>query len=411
MKRVTLASALRVAKASLSPGASPNASTTAFVIALALALAVAGCSREPGQEHPGPEVIDRLKAYAEAHHVRPTDYVLSKFKDHDVVFLGEVHRVKHDVELVRDLIPHLYSHGICYLGTEFGRRVDQALIDSLIFSPEYDEALARRITLQQYVFWGFQEYVDIYRAAWQLNQSRPGNSPRFRILGLNNSPDWSQVKEGSDREKGDVMRKVWHGETEEDWARAILDSVVAKGEKILVYSGMHHAFTRYRQPIVVDGEFIRFGDVRMGNYVFDAIGDRAFSVFMHGPWSSAEGYGSSLVKPADGVIDHVMAELDPSLLPIGFDTGGTPFGELKAETSFYTCGYDDFTLSLFCDGYIYQKPLSEYEGVTPIPDFINEGNIDYARAQCPNPDFRESDLEDFNVAIGRHADLTRWRLR
>lgn len=399
MKRVTLASAFSAASALL------------VAVGLGLALAVAGCSREPGQEGVDPEVVARLKAYAEAHGMPPADYVVSKFNDHDVVFLGEVHRVKHDVDLVRDLIPHLYTQGIYYLGTEFGRRVDQTVIDSLVFGPEYDEALARRIALQQYVFWGFQEYVDIYRAAWELNRRRPENSPRFRILGLNNSPDWSHIKDSSDRESGDVMKKVWHGETEEDWARVILDSVVAKGEKILVYSGMHHAFTRYRQPIVVDGEFIRFGDVRMGNYVFDAIGERAFTIFLHGPWSSAEGYGSSLVKPADGVIDEVMAELDPSLLPVGFDTGGTPFGSLKAETSFYTYGYDDFTLLLFCDGYIYQKPITQYEGVTPIPDFINECNIDYARAQSPDPAFRERSPQDFNVAIARHADLSRWRLR
>ncbi len=399
MKRVTLASALSAASALL------------VAVGLGLALAVAGCSREPGREPVDPEVVARLKAYAEAYGMPPADYVVSKFNDHDVVFLGEVHRVKHDVDLVRDLIPHLYAQGIYYLGTEFGRRVDQALIDSLVFGPEYGEALARRIALQQYVFWGFQEYVDIYRGAWELNRRRPENRPRFRILGLNNSPDWSHIKDSSDRESGDVMKKVWHGETEEDWARVILDSVVAKGEKILVYSGMHHAFTRYRQPIVVDGEFIRFGDVRMGNYVFDAIGERAFTIFLHGPWSSAEGYGSSLVKPADGVIDEVMAELDPSLLPIGFDTGGTPFGSLKAEMSFYTYGYDDFTLSLFCDGYIYQKSLTQYEGVTPIPDFINESNIDYARAQSPDPNFRERSPQDFNVAIARHADLSRWRLR
>jgi hypothetical protein len=380
-------------------------------LCLSILLIFAGCSGGPDQKPADPEVLKNLKAYIEANHMVPDEYVVSKFLDHTVVFLGEVHRVKHQVEFVGDLIPELYASGVYYLGTEFARREDQALIDSLILSPEYDEALAREITLRQYVFWGYQEYVDIYRAAWEVNRSRPESAPPFRILGLNNSPDWSQVENRADRERGDVMKKVWHGQTEEDWARVILDSVIAGGGKILVYSGMHHAFTVYRQPVVVDGEFIRYGDVRMGNYVYDAIGKRAISVFMHGPWNSSDGYDRGLVHPADGAIDQVMAEVDPALLPVGFDTGGSPFGDLKGETSVYWHGYDDFTLSNFCDGYIYTRPLEEYEGVIPIPDFIDEGNIDFARARSPDPDFRERSPRAFNQAIARHADINRWRLR
>ncbi len=381
------------------------------ILMFGLIAVLAGCSGGPDQEPADPALVAGLRSYAEAHGMAPADYILSKFDEHDVVFLGEVHRVKHDVELVQTLIPLLYERGVLYLGTEFGRREDQALIDSLILGAEYDEALARRITLQQYVFWGYQEYVDIYRAAWEVNRSRPEGSPPFRILGLNNSPDWSHVADNSDRDKGYVMKKVWHGETEEDWARVILDSVVARGGKMLVYSGMHHAFTEYRQPVVANGEFVRFGEMRMGNYVFEAIGKRAITVYLHGPWNSAAGYDRGVVRPADGVIDQVMAGLDPALLPIAFDTRGTPFGDLKGETSVYSHGYDDFRLSMFCDGYIYQRPFAEYEGVTPIVDFINEGNIDYARAQSPDPDYRDKSPAEFNKAIARHADLRRWRLR
>jgi hypothetical protein len=379
-------------------------------LAVFIACLIAGCGG--GSEEPvDSETLARLKTYVETHPMSPADFILDKFTDHDVIFLGEVHRVKHDVALVRDLLPLLYEHGIYSLGTEFGRRIDQDLIDSLITSPEYDEALAERITLQQYVFWGYQDYVDIYRAAWYLNRSLPEGGRPFRILGLNNSPDWSQVTDSGGRESGMVMKLVWHGETEEDWARVILDTVVARGEKILVYSGMHHAFTHYRQPVVADGEFIRFGDVRMGNYVFDKIGDRAMCIFLHGPWSPFDGYDQGVVRPADGAIDQAMAGVDRKFLPIGFDTRGTPFGDLPGSTSVYCHGYENFKLSDFCDGYIYTMPFSEYQGVTPIPDFINESNIEYARAQSPDPDFREATPEDFNRAIARNADLTRWRLR
>jgi len=47
---------------------------------------------------------ESLTTYIRANHVPPEDYVISKFKDHDIVFLGEQHRIKHDVELVQNLI-------------------------------------------------------------------------------------------------------------------------------------------------------------------------------------------------------------------------------------------------------------------------------------------------------------------
>jgi hypothetical protein len=378
--------------------------------AVVIALCVSGCGGRD-EKPAGEGLAARLAAYAEANHASPEDYIVSKFADHDVVILGEVHRVKHDVKLVQRLIPELAGAGVYYLGTEFARRKDQHLIDSLTTAAEYDEGLARLITLRQYVFWGFAEYTDIYRAAWEYNRSLPEGARTFRILGINNSPDWSLVRNAEDRENGRVMSEVWHGETEADWARVILDSVVAKGGKILVYCGMHHALTHYRQPVVLNGEFIRFGDVRMGNYLYDEIGDRVFSIFLHGPWNSSSGYDRNLVRPADGMIDEAMAEVDPSLLPIAFDTGGTPFGDLPAVTSVYSQGYEDFRLSMFCDGYVYVKPIPGYEGVTPIPDFINEENLDYARAQSPDPWFRDASTEDFNKAIARHADLTKWTLQ
>ena len=380
-------------------------------LALCLVGALTGCSGGPEEKPADPKLLTELRAYAESHAARPADYILGKFDHHDIIFLGEVHRVKHDVELVIDLLPKLHARGVCHLGTEFGRRKDQALIDSLLAGEEFDEALARRIALQQYVFWGYKEYIDIYRAAWALNRSRPEGTPRFRILGLNNSPDWSHVTDPSDRDMGYVMKRVWHGETEEDWARVILDSVLARGGKMLVYSGMHHAFTEYRQPVVMDGEFVRFAEMRMGNYVFEAIGKRAITVFLHGPWNSAKGYDRAVVRPADGAVDQAMAGLDPALLPIGFDTHGSPFGDLRGESSVYSHGYDDFRLAMFCDGYVYHRPFAGYEGVTPIADFINESNIDYARTQSPNPSYRDKSPDDFNEAIARHADLKRWRLR
>jgi hypothetical protein len=60
------------------------------------------------------------------------------FADHDVVLLGEQHRIKHDAPFVQELLPRLAEAGVNILATEFARRED----------------LAREVLLRQLVPWG-----------------------------------------------------------------------------------------------------------------------------------------------------------------------------------------------------------------------------------------------------------------
>jgi hypothetical protein len=376
---------------------------TSLILA-ALVVCTTFCRSQQAQSI-DPQVKSTLIEYIKTHYQSPEDYILSKFRDHDVVFLGEFHRIKHDPELVQTLIPLLYRSGVYHLGYEFARRQEQPQIDSLLQAPEYNEQLARHIIFRQFATWGYREYVDIFKAAWRLNHSLPEGSQPFRILGLNNSPDWSHVKVLEDRDKHDIMRKVWHGETEEDWARVLADVVIAKGEKALVYCGIHHAFTEYRQPVAVNGKFIRFGDIRAGNAIFQKIGKRSATICLHAPWTSAEGYDKPFVHPADGYVDAVLNDLDAYYQRVGFDLKNTPFGGLPGETSIYKFGYEHFTLGTIYDGYICQGPMSAYKGVTPIKDFINGQNLEEARAQSWDPGLRKASAEDFNTAIAQGADI------
>lgn len=346
-----------------------------------------------------------LIAYLDTHRRSPSEYIFDQFRDHDVVFLGEPHYVAQHVELVRQLIRDCPRHGVFTLCTEFVRREDQPLLDRLLDAPSYDDALARRIAFQQYVHWGYAEYLQIFRAAWELNRDLP-EDVRFRIFGLNDSPDWSLIRSPGDAENDSIRAAVWRGGGERYWAAVILDSVVARGRKALVYSGMHHAFTEFQQPIVLDGGFVRFETDRMGNFVFRAIGKRAVTICLHHPWPSASGYGSAWVYPADGTIDALMAGFEASHDPVGFDTRGTPFGTLTGATSVYHHGSEHFTLGQFCDGYVFLVPISEYTGVEPIRDFVDEDNLQAARLEAPNPEFRNASVQDFRRAAARAADVT-----
>jgi hypothetical protein len=376
-----------------------------LAVILCSGLAVAQPSAKPD-----PLVVKKLREYIRAHNRSPEEYVIAQFRDHDVVLLGEHHRVRQNILLVQRLIPLLYQAGVRTLATEFARRVDQPDIDSLLVGPKYDEALARSIVFRHNPLWGYQEYVDVLKAAWSLNHSLPKGSPPFLILALNNSPDWRFLENERDRNNGQVMAKVWHGETEKDWADALLKQVVDRGGKALVHCGAHHSFTRYRQPVVRNGRFIRFGDVRMGNHVYQAIGERAFSICLHRPWVGAEGYDAPPVLPADGYIDAALCSLAKNERRVGFDVTGSPFAKLPGELSLYKFGDEHFTLGAMCDGYIYQEPFKDFEWVTPIRGFVNDGNLEYARGQSDDPSLRSATQEAFFAEMARIPDDARARL-
>jgi uncharacterized iron-regulated protein len=112
------------------------------------------------------ETKKNLEDYLNTHWKSPEDYVIDKFSDHDIVIIGEVHGVKHDVELIHHLIPRLYKNGIYNLGIEFGSYEYQNKVDELINGKVYDENLARWILFKNNPIWGYKEYMDIYREAW-----------------------------------------------------------------------------------------------------------------------------------------------------------------------------------------------------------------------------------------------------
>ncbi len=357
---------------------------------------LAGCGPQQDKNPLDQTQLFELKQYLVANQLPPVDYVISKFIDHDVVFLGEFHRIKDNPVLVQQLIPRLYENGIFVLATEFANEVDQALIDSLLSGSTYDENLVRHIQVKHYSLWPWQEYLDIYKAAWELNRSLPDTARPFRILGINCDLDWTPVKTKDDFQKPEIRQQVWKGCSEENWSEVILEQT-RKGEKVFVYCGSHHAFTKYRQPVVsAEGEFIRFCDIRVGNYVREEIGDRAMTIYMHGPWFGLKSqYGEADHRPIGGAIDQLMAHLGTEAGPAGFDVISTPFGKLGDDKAIYSAGYENFTLDDFCDGYIWFRPFAEVETVTFAEGFYGDHNIEEAQIRVSQPSYRDAGPEYF----------------
>jgi hypothetical protein len=347
---------------------------------------------------------EELIGYLKSHWLSPEDYVISKFADHDIVFIGEYHRIKHDVELVQQLIPRLYAAGVRNLGIEFGCYEYQDKVDRLITAPAYDEDLARWLMFKEFVAWGYVEYIDIYRRAWELNKSLPSDKPKFRVINLNYRPAWSAMEEKMTPE---LWKKVWHkGDGDEHMASIIIKEFVDKNLKALIYSGSHHAFTSYHQPVVdfEKKQLIRFNTTRMGNIVRQKIPNRVFNIFLHSPWSTKASFEEHNY-PVGGAIDSVMDEFMDKR--VGFDVLGSPFGKLEDPETYYAYGYDKFDLGTFCDGYIYQEHLKDYEGCTVDEKFISHENFEEAVQNIPNFEFRKAvkKPQDLMNAIRQDADM------
>jgi hypothetical protein len=383
--------------ASLDPAGLETAARVAVrVVEKAAALTA---STPPPASAPDP----RLAAYLDAKGQTPEDYVIGKFAGHDLVFLGEYHRIRHDPELVGRLIPRLYRAGVRNLGIEFGVVETQADVDALLAAPSFDEEKARRILFAWFVLWPYREYLDLYRRAWEFNRTLPAGAPRFRIVHLNYKVNWSALRGERTRE---AMEKLYpKGETDPYMASVALREFTGKGEKALIYSGLHHAFTRYRQPRFnfAEQQLYGFTENRMGNVVWREVGDRAFLIVLHAPFLTKNQNESA--PPAAGVIDAVMAARGNR--PVGFDVKGSPFGKLADPRSYYAVGYPDYTLETLCDGYIFQRALADYEGVHVDPLFYSESNLAEAVANLPDPALREriNTVERLRAATGHDADI------
>ncbi len=330
-------------------------------------------------------LVTPLLTYAQAHWRSPEDYVIDSFSRHDIVMLGEMYKIRQNVELVVGLVPRLYAAGIHNLGIEYALSDDQAQIDALVTAPAWNDADARAITFDWVVTWGYQEYLDIYKAAWRVNKDRPQGAAPFRVVGLSVRQDWELLKTDRDITNPVVVAGIYsHGLPEAHMADTIDREFTQKGQKALVFCGTQHIFTRYRSKAYEkNAALMKLADVRRaGNIVYGRIGSKAWGVSLHAPWPDGTqkiGFG----YPASGAIDALIDALPPDKQSAGWDLPDTPLGALSVRESTYADGAATGTLADVFDGYIVQGPLSQYVTVTPIADFIAPSQADAAMKNFP----------------------------
>lgn len=302
-------------------------------------------------------------------------YLVDQFNYKDVILLGEAHRIKEHAEFVGRTIPALHRAGVNLLYSEFALSEDTALINSLITAPIFDESLARFISWKDMWDWAYREYVDIYYAAWKVNQSLlPGEEP-FRIIGLESNDDG-------------IL------DPEMVWARMIKNQALARNRKAVVWCGLHHAFSNFYQPYYLNDSLQGFVMTRLGNILYRNNPGRVMTVVLHAPLMAAIHSPLRHVIPCDGKIDSVVYQLPEGQREIGFSTNESWLGNCTLEQTFYSTGYVRLTLKNLCQGYIVVKPVCELNMVTLIPGFINDSNIAQTRKMAELGDLSPEALND-----------------
>ena len=307
----------------------------------------------------------------------PIEYVVDKFKQHDVVILGEGHRVRETCEFVSDLIePLYYQAGIRYLAMEFLKYKNTSLANQLVTGETYDEELVLDLFRDYGEIWGYQEYMDILRAVWQVNHTLPPKAEKFIVIGLDSDWDINVLRTGRSlwRLPGVIQRMI----ARDKFMAKVLDwKVLKKGQKALVHIGGHHDFTRYRQPIVKNGKLVREIPPRFGCILYEKYKDKIFQIMLHRRHSSPKIIITDEAKsqpPLIGFLEDVLAK--NGNVPVGFDVEGTPFAPLR-DSKNYLFAYQNYVVfSDIAQGYIFLKPLKKLNLVSWAIGFVNKENFE-----------------------------------
>lgn len=333
----------------------------------------------------------------------PSDYIISKFKNHDIVLLGEDHGIKDHLHFVEELIPQLYNAGIYNLCMEFGAFEMQGKLDSLLTAPSYNEQLARDMMFYYNVGWAYKEYTDLYKAVWKVNQTIPAGKKKFRIVNISYQYDWDKFSIPRTPEN---MSKVFHLGTPDKFRTEIIEKeIIDKKEKAIVYMGLVHTFTKYGMPILKtnNDDFCDYDMGFTGNRLYKKYTDKVFNIMLHMPLESRQKHKPYLLSPANGAIEVIMNENKNK--PVGFDLKNSIMGNLP-DNSFFSMCHDNFKMGDFFDGYIFIKPFKSMEGCTIDSHYFEGKAWSDIKSQMPDPDWHTSNsLDEYMKKINSYVNV------
>jgi len=314
-----------------------------------------------------------LADYLVAHFQSPEDYVAAKFKDHDLVFVGEAaHGVRQNLLFLHKLIPRLYKAGVLNVGYEMIFSDEQPEVDKLLNADTYDETKALTLLFHwdAQIGFAYKEYADVLRAAWTLNHGVPKGAPRFRIVGTDLRPDWSLVKPGDNVTSRSTRWKAWAGSNQvarNVWMNAVMRrEFIDKGLKALIYTGAGHT-PLYVQRDEREETGMRFS---VAYQISRRLGNRVTSLVI---LSGAN---------QNSTIADLIAVVPAKYQALGFDLKGTPVGTLplpERVAGAIVTEKKNLTFADFMGGVVFLAFTPE--PVTMAPGFITDIRVEQAKRE------------------------------
>jgi len=319
----------------------------------------------------------RLISHVKQNGKNPVAYVVGTFKAHDIVILGESHGCRDKLEFLAKLIPAAHRQaGVRCLATEFMRSRNNQRANRIVTAETYDPDAVMDLYRDFGWVWGYKEYMDVFKAVWELNRSLPAKAEKLRIVGLDIAQDPMDAMPGA-KNRDRVIQALQR--RDKSMAETFVREIGRKGTKVIVHTGLHHAFTRYRQPVVRDGKLGGLVDPRFGVLLAKTYGKKVFQIRLH-QWDRAADKQRGMGKPRQvlgGLVERVMAANGDKA--VGFDVLGSPFGKLRDGKSYYFAFQPTVVFADLNQGYVFHKPVKQLRRCRWAVGFINQSNYDKAR--------------------------------
>lgn len=335
--------------------------------------------------------------------VDPVEFVCGLFERHQVVCVGWGALSQRSGAFLGDLVRALGGVGVNTVGVEFACADDQWLLDAAVTAAQFsdDAAVAATIRWSLRHGYGFEELVDVVRAAWEVN--RDGGS--MRLVGLEYDLCFDAVTDSADLTNAQAWPHLRHRGSAGRHMREVLEAeVLSGGDKALVLSRTQHALSRLRRRPhrlwdSFDAEITDSGVVGAANHLYTTLADRVATVLIHQPLPAWGDWGDWAL-PADGWLDAAFAKLGAPSAPFGFGVRGSELATLPCSSA-----ADGGSLGDWADGWVYLESGYERSAPRPLVGAVDESTLGQARRSSIDGWLRRADVEpaDFDAAFAAAA--------
>ncbi len=317
----------------------------------------------------------QLKDWLDGHGLEPVDYMVHTSAAHQVTIVGEVHGRKEYLDLLNAAIPRLYHEaGVRCIALEVCLARDSKLLNRLVTDPQFDRELAMEIARHMnWRMWGRKEYWDVFETVWRVNQALPEGETPLRVIGLSPPVDMPSVMLVAGAGDGKVkpplperlrMFRVLDDlivelKRDELMARVVEREIIEKNARAVVWVGLNHAYTHYKQPMIRAGSIVRTWG-RMGWILHQRNGDQVFEIALHDDFS---------LSGVSGFFETLAHE--GGIGPVGFSLIDSPFADLRDGRVEEYAIQPGLRFADKAQGYLFVKPSSELSQCTWLKGYVS----------------------------------------